>query len=241
MVADVNVHEALPIKYTGWPSACAPTSPLRQSDFNLDIPPTPPAEKTFIYDHLKAMDPCNHPTILHHHGQFLSHNQGPTPHSVMVPQFSYSSTSMHHDILPATPINWQEDIPRDSDPEFALKLDSRLDWRGTTTGIWHAEDTRWRGQQRMRLVHWANERNGRVPVLQSPKSKDEPVGEGHMMAKARMNPAMLDIAFVGKPNSCSESTCAVIEKEFEFRGMQSVADAGNYKYVMDVSSPCSTS
>lgn len=217
----------------GWPSACSPTSPLRRASFDLDIPPSPSTEKTFIYDHLKAMDPCLHPSLLHYHGQFLSHSQGPIPHSVMIPQFSYSSTSLHHDILPATPINWVEDIERESDPKFEDKIDDRLLWRGTTTGMWAGGDTRWRNQQRMRLVRLANQLNGTRDVLRS-TSSTERVGESVQMSMARVNPAMLDVTFAGEPHSCSEDMCEVVQDEYEFRKYQSVEKAGSYKYILDV-------
>ncbi|KAJ2926441.1 hypothetical protein H1R20_g10653, partial [Candolleomyces eurysporus] len=45
---------------------------------------------------------------------------------------------MHDDIITAFPLNWVEDIlPRENDPPFAEKEDSRLHWRGSNTGMWH--------------------------------------------------------------------------------------------------------
>ena len=233
LCVDINTNEAPPVKHMGWPSACSPTSPLRRTSFDPDTPPSPPAEKTFIYDHLKATDPCLHPSLLHHHGQFIAHNQGPTPHSVMVPQFSYSATRLHHDIIPATPINWVEDITRDSDPKFEDKTDDRLLWKGTTTGMWAGEDMRWRNQHRMRLVRLANQLNGTIDVLRS-TSPTERVGETVQMSMARVNPAMLDVTFTGEPHSCSEGICEVVRDEYEFRKHQSVETSGSYKYILDV-------
>ena len=152
----------------------------------------------------------------------------------MVPQFSYSSTSLHHDILPATPINWVEDIKRESDPKFEDKIDDRLLWRGTTTGMWAGGDSRWWNQQRMRLVRLANQLNGTIDVLRSTTSPTEKVGEKVQMSMARVNPAMLDVTFAGEPHSCSPEVCEVVKEEYEFRKHQSVEDAGNYKYILDV-------
>ena len=140
---------------------------------------------------------------------------------------------MHHNIVSA--VNWAD--PFDIDPDFPDRLDERLSWRGTTTGMEQTEDTMWRNLQRIRLVGWANERNGTASVLQPTKSKNERVGEGRSVSKARFNPAMLDVAFVGKPNSCVQPICDIIEKEFEFRKYQDAAMAANYKYVLDVSMP----
>lgn len=152
----------------------------------------------------------------------------------MVPQFSYSSTPLFHDIAPAVPINWVDDIPRENDPDFMDKVDDRLLWRGSTTGMYHKEGDLWRSQQRIRLITWANEKNGTTSVLRSTKSRDERVGEPQSAKISRLNPAMLDIHVAGVPFSCTPEVCEIMLKEFEFRPQQSVAESGNYKYILDV-------
>src|SRR5882762_2473565 len=194
ILVDIDITNPPPAKTLGWPSGCSPESPLRLTTFNLNNPPPPPTKKTFIYDHAKAMDPCIHPSLLHHHGQFLTHSHGPVPDQIMIPQFSYSSTTLHNDIVPATPNNWIADVHHQDDPDYEDKLDERLLWRGTTTGMFAASNTRWRSQQRMRLVAWANERNGTAFVL-PPTKKTERVGKGKLLPKSRLNPAMMDIAY----------------------------------------------
>jgi hypothetical protein len=121
-----------------------------------------------------------------------------------------------------------------------MRLDERLSWRGTTTGFQKAAfvETRWRNLPRIRLVGWANERNGTAPVLPPTKSPSERVGEARLIAKARLNPAMLDVTFIHKPHSCTPEVCEIIEEEFEFRDWQNEATAANYKYVLDVSALC---
>lgn len=235
-LTDINISEPPLVKHLGWPSACSPDSLLRHTIFDFDVPPPLPTKKTFIYDHLKAMDPCSHPSLLHHHGQFLRHNPGPIPQQIMIPMFSYCSTSMHHNIV--TAVKWTEDF--DIDPKFHDRLDERLSWRGTTTGMQKAKfvETRWRNLPRIRLVGWANERNGTAPVLPPTKLPNERVGEARPIAKARLNPAMLDVTFIGKPHSCTQSVCEIIAEEFEFRDWQDEATAANYKYVLDVSNLC---
>jgi hypothetical protein len=123
------------------------------------------------------------------------------------------------------------------DPNFQDRLDERLLWRGSTTGMVQAEDMYWRNLQRIRPVGWASERNGTVSVLHSTTSRNERVGEGRPIAKARLHPAMLDITFAGKPHSCEQAVCGTIEEEFEFRDWVGPVMAGNYKYVLDVSGP----
>jgi hypothetical protein len=75
-----------------------------------------------------------------------------------------------------------------------------------------------------------------MSVLRSTKLRNEQVGEGQLISNVRLNPALLDVAFTGKPHSCSEAICEVIQEEFKFRDWQSLAITGNYKYVLDVSS-----
>jgi len=89
----------------------------------------------------------------------------------------------------------------------------------------------------MRLVKWANERNGTVSVLQPRKSRNERVGPGKPTRKARLNPAMLDMTFVNKAHQCVSAVCETIDEEFEFRRYQDQAAAANYKYILDVSTP----
>ena len=122
------------------------------------------------------------------------------------------------------------------DPKFQDRLDERLSWRGSTTGIEYTGDKGWKSSHRIRLVGWANERNGTASVLQSTKSKNDRVGEERQITKARLNPAMLDVTFTAHP--CSQAICEIIKEQFEFRNRQDAATAGNYKYVLDVSVYC---
>jgi len=45
---------------------------------------------------------------------------------------------------------------------------------------------------------------------------------------------MLDITYAAKAHSCAEDTCPIVQNEYEFRDMQSLTRAGNYKFVLDV-------
>ena len=182
------------------------------------------------------MDPCQHPDLLVNHGQFLSHHTGPVPHRVMIPQFSYCPTLLHHDIMAAMPINWVEDIlPRSFDPEWDEKYDDRLQWRGTNTGMWHDEDTLWHLSQRSRLVEWAtNAYHENVTVLPAPRDNKRAVGKGVLVRKAKYSSSMLDVAFANAPLSCAPKTCEHLKEVFEFRKPQDWKTAGKYKYIIDV-------
>ncbi|KAF8908170.1 glycosyl transferase family 90-domain-containing protein [Gymnopilus junonius] len=219
----------------GWVSACSPNSPARRKPINLDSPPPRPSKKTFIWDHVQTMDPCNHPDHLFHHGQFLSHNMGPTPQSVMVPEFSYCSTTIHHNIRIPTPYGWTEDIyPRVDDPEWDVKVDERLLWRGSITGMYHSRTSRWRHSHREFLVGFTNEIEGTIQALPPNRTRSERLGGLREIRKARINPAVMDIAFAGDPHSCDPEICDLLLDVFPWRGRQSIKEAGNYKYVIDV-------
>ncbi|KAF8628840.1 hypothetical protein AX17_005900 [Amanita inopinata Kibby_2008] len=221
--------------HSGWVSACSPSSPARQNVIDLDNPPPRSDKKTFIYDHIRSTDPCLHPEHFYHHGQFLSHNEGPTPQHTMVPEFSYCSTMIHHNIRIPTPYGWVEDIyPPSDNPVWEDKLDERLLWRGSNTGIFHDEGTRWQSSHRDFLVGYANDRNGTLSILYPTLNKTEKAGEAKTIQKSRINPAIMDIAFAGSPVACSFATCQLLSQIFPWRERQSIKDAGKYKYVLDV-------
>lgn len=182
------------------------------------------------------MDPCKHPALLREHGQFIAHGVGPFGTQTIAPLFSYSSSAIHSDIHVTPTLSWVEDIyPRQIDPEFENKVDSRLLWRGANTGIRHDYTKEWRLSQRNRLVSWANEVNNTVTVLPARLSTFEKVGVGDEVNKADMSSAMFDIAFAGRPLYCSVADCKELVEKYDWRESQSIADAGKYKFVFDVS------
>jgi len=158
------------------------------------------------------------------------------PQHTVVPEFSYCSTPIHHDIRIPTPYGWLEDIyPRSDDPAWIDKLDERLLWRGSNTGIFHNNKTRWQGSHRDFLVRYANDLNGTLSVLRPTSSATEIVGPPKEYHKSRLNPALIDIAFAGKPTQCSPATCDLHRKIYPWREHQTIKQAGNYKYIIDVS------
>ncbi|KAJ7678062.1 glycosyl transferase family 90-domain-containing protein [Mycena polygramma] len=219
----------------GWPSACAPGSPGRNKSLNLDGDPPPKStKKTFIHDHNLAMNPCLHPRHFWYHGQFLSHGKGPTPQREMVPEFSYCSSHIHHNIRIPTPYGWVDDIPRADNPEWDDKIDERVLWRGSNTGISYSDRTRWKNSHRISLLRIANELKGTISILSPLKSDTEPVGEPIEVRRSRLNPGIMDVAFAGDPMMCDPETCKTLQKLFPWRRRQSAQEAGEYKYVIDV-------
>ncbi|KAJ7244376.1 glycosyl transferase family 90-domain-containing protein [Mycena haematopus] len=61
-----------------------------------------------------------------------------------------------------------------------------------------------------------------------------PVGDPLTVPRARLVPALLDVAFAGRALNCEEAQCAVLEGMFEWRRGHDLRTAARYKYVLDV-------
>lgn len=155
-----------PIPYTPYHPPLSEIFALKHKSPYAHSQSTSPPAKTFIYDHRLSMDPCLHPSHLLSHGQFLSHGTGPVPLRELVPQFGYSPTPLHDDIMVALPFNWVPDVvPRSDDPPFHEKEDSRLHWRGRNTGMWHGggDQVEWSDEMRLgRPLENADQPNGKL-------------------------------------------------------------------------------
>ena len=235
----IDIDGPPPLKH-GWLSGCEPHTPThrRPLDFYGPVPVDllNKKRKTFIHDHRATMDPCYHPVHLFTSGQFLSHYEGPSPHRVLIPQFSSSTTLLHYDLLPIPPSGWGEER---RDTPWEHKYDERLLWRGVNTGMMCTPHTRWRQSQRFRLVEMANSVDGDIQVLLPPKEGEEnnQIGEGVRWPKARINPAMMDVSFAGSPVQCEEPTCEELRTHFDWRKRMDTSESSRYKYVIDVRAP----
>ena len=222
----------IPTKYHGWISGCDPLSPAWSNPIDFTAPPAAPQTKSFIFDHRKAMDPCQHPTILRSHGQFLPWGRGPIPNEHLTPSFAYSPSMMHQDITLAHTVAWRDSAKKRQLLEWDDKKDDRLEWRGRNTGIWFGGDFEWRQSQRARLMEWANgdERGlaGNITVVID--------GKEVLVDRTLYAPAMLDIGFIDGPhNQCEEDICPKLLELYDFhRRPHSQMQASRYKYILDV-------
>lgn len=117
-------------EYDGWAAACPPTSALRKATpFPERAGTYTPSSPSFIQDHQSAMSMCGSPKLQPLHG-FTAWN-GPRP-GLLYPLFSFTTTDVHSDLL-LPPVD-QYDTPVGLDPSWEEKTDSRVVWRGTTTG-----------------------------------------------------------------------------------------------------------
>ncbi|KAG1741650.1 hypothetical protein EDB19DRAFT_704884 [Suillus lakei] len=239
----------------GWLHACPLNSPARTPP--PSPPPHTPKPKTFIHDHLLAMDPCSHPSHLNQHGEFLSHGPGPSAHPFPIPQFSYCSSPLHSDIRVPIMLSWVDDVEgvvnggfvgdgEDGNGEWDGKEEERLLWRGMNTGIHHGPQRPWKDAQRGRLMDLvssspsgSNSRSRSATshsvdvLLMDPSNFGDGV-KTQAVKRSVVNPALMDIAFAGKPSQCEEVVCKELEERWEWRRRMGIKEAGRYKYVLDV-------
>ncbi|KAF8487537.1 glycosyl transferase family 90-domain-containing protein [Gautieria morchelliformis] len=249
---------AASISAKGWAAACPPNAPIQSYDppplpaatLEATQPPAPPERlespkpKSFIHDHNLSMSPCFHPSHMHLNG-FLSrfhyrHQFGPEPTAFFTPTFSICVSPLHRDILTVAPEQYRDDV--DEDPVWGDKVDTRLLWRGSNTGIAHGEGNDWNTSQRTRLVELGTRRGGETQVLLPPGGRAgdvsgwdaAAVGHGEPVRTSALNAAFMDVAFVGKPIQCDKSVCSQLQRMFEWRPFQPWRDAWVYKFIMDI-------
>ena len=197
------------------------------------------------------MSPCLHPTHLTLIGYLSQYRYpyqfGPSPKSALAPIFSICVTPLHSDILAVAPEQYSNDVGMD--PAWDDKVDERLLWRGSNTGIIHRVGHAWNSSQRIRLVEMGTRRGGDTRVL-LPRGPgggsggegdahggwdSVAVGYGENVHTSVLNAAFMDVAVVGKPIQCREPVCEELQRLFVWRGYQSWQNAWAYKYIMDVS------
>lgn len=213
------------------------------------MPPYPPhlfkpyinasAPKTFIASHRMTMDPCMHPSLLVTHGQYLSHNHGPWPQRTLVPRFSHCGTLLHHDIRPPVPYGWTSgvELEEQGDIPWNDKVDERINWRGSTTGLYASNQTPWSYAHRHRLISLTNVLQGNASVLRVPSNDRSRVGTPEEVQIHTINQAWMDVAFVGGPAGCDTESgaCRQMEEMWEFKREQGRREEGMHKFLFDVS------
>ncbi|GAA5996568.1 uncharacterized protein JCM10292_003058 [Rhodotorula paludigena] len=243
-------HDSNP-SLSNWAIGCPPNSPLRQLETAIldgyfdEGEETPPADellkkfkeqyasderakgRSYIYDHSKAMDICQHPEIMNLHGFTSVSGTDPGP---LVPLFTFAKTNVHSDIL-VTPLEQYSDTYIGYDPDWEKKDFNKLMWRGSTTGIDFYVEHDWKNSQRARLHFLTNSVEG---------SKDVLVAEGEDAVREQayrltgLNHEYMDVSFAGGPVQCDEETCKVMAELIHFDQTMGLNEAYRYKYVMDV-------
>lgn len=196
------------------------------------------ATDTFISNHLKAMNPCDHPSLLDNHGMFLEEHietSSPKPHTKLLPIFSLSKTPLNQDI-PITPVGKDGQFESAGvEPKWNQKQ-GKMYWRGLATGMFHNKKGghKWRQNHRERLHFLANDRTGSeedvmVPVGATGQTKYErhrldALGNYYTNAKLAQGPWQCDEG---------DGTCAEMQSEIEFAPKDPMEESNKYKYILD--------
>lgn len=173
------------------------------------------------------MNICQHPSHVHLSGFLLNSGSGPSPKPDLSPSFAQAKTTLHADILTVVDDKWSHDDFEA--PSWEDRTRSKINWRGTTTGIMFEDGKQWRHSQRARLVETFNAEFGLINVL------DENMDLHEDVEKWRLNERFFDVAFVHQPIQCHEPLCSYIKRHFKFVPSQSLDEAHLYKYELDVS------
>ncbi|BGP16397.1 hypothetical protein JCM10213_004046 [Rhodosporidiobolus nylandii] len=207
--------------------ACAPNSPLRRSERGEFTPDySGEAQRSFIWNHAKAADPCQHPEARKLHGHTMQ--QG-VPLGPLVPLFTFAKTRAHSDIL-CTPIEqWQEHYIG-YEPHWEGKSQNKLLWRGSTTGVEFDRHTPWRKSQRARLHIMSHEKEGDKPVIWSQRGQLRETN----ISVATLNSLYMDTSFSGALQQCDAETCEIMRKTMEFKPTIGLDESNTYKYLIDV-------
>ncbi|GAA6051318.1 hypothetical protein NBRC10513_000329 [Rhodotorula toruloides] len=222
--------------WDGWAQICSPDSALRQVpsvDERLQKHRiyTEPKRRSFIYDHVEAMDLCTHPDWQLIHG--FTAWPGPRP-GILYPLFVSTTTSMHSDLL-VPPID-QYDRPKGNDPAWEEKKYNKVIWRGTTTGADLNVEHHRKWSQRPRLCRFPFQ-SGSVKLPFAPADKPSRPGPvSTLVSRAQaLAQEWFDFAFLGSARQCDDpKVCAEFEKDFLWSDWVSESEQNEYKYMLDV-------
>lgn len=218
---------------SNYAKACHPTSRLVRAEradlatgnddfLNKGYQNIPPSGyeglRSFIYDHGKTSDLCQHPEYRHLHGMTSKTGVGLGP---IVPLFTWAKMNLHSDIL-VTPLEQYSESYIGYDPPWELKSHSKLLWRGSTTGAEFRTNEPWKLSQRARVHFMTHEREGERKILWTDASGKQ---QEKTTSAAALNDLYMDTSFSGGPVQCDEETCKVMEKIIKFAPTQGLDDS----------------
>jgi hypothetical protein len=183
----------------GWSAMCSPDSRMRAETggvrARLDLGTNTSTLHTFIADHYRSMDVCEHPEMVPLHGTLAGVNLQGGP---LTPMFVLAKTRLHGDIL-GVPVEQVVDGIRHV--PWEEKVEEKLLWRGRNTGSTYSKKTPWKATQRPRLVEVANAEYGELEILGPPAGMEsKTVAEDRRrIPRAVANRHYFDIAFVDEP------------------------------------------
>ncbi|CAH7676894.1 family 90 glycosyltransferase [Phakopsora pachyrhizi] len=229
-------------KLSNWANACSPKSSLYLNQTIRKDPssrvPDYGSGKSFIFDHKRAMDVCEHPESLKLHG--FTSSPG-TDNSELVPLFTFAKTTTQSDIL-VTPLEQYSDTYIGDDPIWSQKTINKLLWRGSTTGVEFKKGYDWKESQRARLHFMSHLKDHSsltskqedqmrlVKILGADLRETE---EFEVKAEV-LNQRFMDTSFSGGPVQCDPETCEIMKKVIKFESTMGLDESYKYKYLIDL-------
>ncbi|KAL8292384.1 hypothetical protein RQP46_000996 [Phenoliferia psychrophenolica] len=186
---------------------------------------------TFIDKHVPSMDLCQHPERQGIHG--FTAWPGPRP-GLLFPLFSFTSTSLHSDILVPPLEQYEREVGLD--PIWKEKTQNKLVWRGSTTGSDLTIPHMRKFSQRPRLCR-LHKQTGSIAI---PIASNDAPGELGPVTEYRVQAfdvadEYFDFQFMGRAQQCGdEAACKAFEREFEWDEFMTEEKQNKYRYVLDV-------
>ncbi|KAG0147782.1 hypothetical protein CROQUDRAFT_42346 [Cronartium quercuum f. sp. fusiforme G11] len=212
---------------SNWANACPPSSALYLNETGKSKDAEAGRARSFVYEHVRAMDVCEHPESKLLHGFTASPG---ADISELVPLFTFAKTTTQSDVL-VTPLEQFSDTYNGDDPAWSAKKYDRLLWRGSTTGAEFMKGVEWQSSQRARLHITTHQREGHVKVLVESKDGSAVVEEYDL---GELNRRIMDTSFSGGPVQCDPETCKYMRGHLQFADTMGLNDSLQYKYLIDL-------
>ncbi|KAG8986612.1 F-actin-capping protein subunit alpha, partial [Tulasnella sp. 427] len=209
-------------------NACAEDSvAVLHAAGNISLTHGPSME--FIHDHRTTMNFCHNPAILDGHGALMYNNA--RGHKLS-PYFVMCKLDNGGELLMPALSGYADRSIQGVTP-WSQRNDSKIFWRGRTTGNHFNKEHDWRKSHRIQLHTLANTHDGEVSVLME-DPKTALLGRKNF-TRAELNEAYMDVGLVGPPTQCQkDGTCKEMAKGINFRPLVA-ANAGNdKKFALDV-------
>lgn len=166
----------------------------------------------------------------------MTGNYGVGPRAVnLSPVFSHCKLSLYSDIA-ITPLE-QFDDDVGPDPEWSMKTDNMVLWRGSTTGSRYDRGIIWRAAQRIRLALLTNSNSEHIRKRIYTTGTDNFTLAAYDENLGHLNKQMFDVLFTGEPQQCNvgDGTCERMKHHLPFASKRMQPQQANqYKYVLDV-------
>lgn len=213
--------------------SCPPDSPARdfteQSADNLTSYAM--SDLGFIYNQTAFSDICNSPSLRESYGFFDRPNMFITTQD-LIPVFSQSKLSSFQDILYPSPWYWAGKVQyKEKDDMSWEKKESRLYWRGSTTGG-YSRSGGWRRHHRQRCVQKINAPNN--AKIMANRGAEEGAADWRTEEVTRADfTQSIDVHF-SSVGQCDAGDCHAQKEFFQVVKHAEQQNAWGFKYLLDM-------